>query len=252
MKISVITVSCNSAATIEDTIKSVAGQTCRDVEYIVVDGGSTDGTAEIIKRYEGGISRWVSEKDGGIYDAMNKGIRMATGDVVGILNSDDVYAGSNVLALVAEAFKKGGGCCYSDLTYVSRDLRKVVRYWRSGEYFPRKFRNGWHPPHPSFFVRREMYDRYGVFNPDFKIAADYEIMLRFMERHRMAAAYLPEVTVNMRVGGESGKSLINIIRANAEVRRAWLENGLKPPPLIYLRKPLSKLRQLALIGRREK
>ncbi len=252
MKMSVITVSYNSAATIEDTIRSVAGQRCGDVEYIVVDGGSTDGTPDIIKRYECNISRWVSEKDGGIYDAMNKGIKMSTGDVVGILNSDDVYAGADVLAMVAEAFGRGDDCCYSDLAYVSRDMKNVVRRWKSGEYRPGRFRIGWHPPHPSFFVRREIYDRYGMFNRDFRIAADYEIMLRFMERHKIAAAYLPEVTVKMRVGGESGKSLMNIIRANAEVRRAWLENGLKPPPLIYIRKPLSKLRQLSLIGRREK
>ncbi len=245
MKITIITVSYNSASTIENTIKSVLGQTHSDREYIVVDGGSTDGTVDIIKRFGDKISNWVSERDGGIYNAMNKGIRMATGDVIGVLNSDDVYAGEDSLAYLAEAFAiHKVDSCYSDLVYVDQDLGRVVRYWKSGEYTAGRFREGWHPPHPTFFVKKALYDRYGLFNTCYKIAADYEIMLRFLERYGASVRYIPEVTVKMRVGGASNRSVSNIAKANLEVRRAWVDNGLKPPPFIFIRKPLSKIKQL--------
>lgn len=250
MKISVITVSYNAVSTIEDTIVSVLGQThFDDVEYIVVDGGSTDGTADIIRRYGDNIAKWVSETDGGIYDAMNKGISMATGDVLGVLNSDDVYASGGVLACVAKVFASHGvDSCYSDLVYVNRSMAKTIRHWKSGEYTTGRFREGWHPPHPTFFAKKELYDRYGLFDTRYKISADYEIMLRFLERFRASAHYIPWVMVKMRVGGASNRSAFNIAKANIEVRRAWINNGLTPPPFIFLKKPLSKLKQLGLPG----
>ena len=249
MNISVITVSFNTATTLEDAINSVLIQSLiGSIEQIIIDGGSTDGTVEIIKKYGHKVSKWISEKDNGIYDAMNKGIGLATGDVIGFLNSDDVYVAQDTLASVAEIFKTGCDCCYSDLVYVNQDLKKTIRYWKSGEYRGGKFYEGWHPPHPTFFARREIFREYGLFDTSYKIAADYEIMLRFLVRHKISVSYLPEVTVKMRVGGESNRSLKNIIKANAEVKRAWLDNGLKPPPFIYLRKPLSKLKQIMTAG----
>ncbi len=249
MFFSIITVSYNSSSTIEDTLKSVFCQTVSsEVENIVIDGGSTDGTVELIKKYGDKVSKWISERDNGIYDAMNKGIEMATGDVIGFLNSDDAYADPDTLTSVMDTFKSGCDCCYSDLVYVSQNLSKIIRYWKSGKYSDGKFYEGWHPPHPTFFARREIFEKYGVFDASYKIAADYEIMLRFLVRHKISVSYLPEVTVKMRVGGESNRSLKNIIKANAEVKRAWLDNGLKPPPFIYLRKPLSKLKQIMTAG----
>lgn len=250
MKISVITVAYNSVSTIEDTIVSVVGQThFKDVEYIVVDGGSTDGTADIIKRHGDKIAKWVSETDGGIYDAMNKGISMATGDVIGVLNSDDVYAGEGVLERIAAALASPEvDSCYSDLVYVDGSMAKIKRRWKSGEFTAGRFREGWHPPHPTFFVKKELYSRYGPFDTRYKISADYEIMLRFLERFKASVRYIPQVTVKMRVGGASNRSLYNIAKANMEVRRAWINNGLTPPPFIFLKKPLSKLKQLGLHG----
>lgn len=248
IKISIVTVVFNGAHTINDAIDSVLVQKYQNVEYIVIDGGSMDETIKIIKKHAGNISFWVSEPDKGIYDAMNKGIGMATGDIIGVLNSDDVYANPDVLASVAGAFKTGCDCCYSDLVYVDRGLDKVIRHWNSGEYVPGSFRKGWHPPHPTFFAKKTLYDRYGLFNTGYKIAADYEIMLRFLERYGASVRYIPEVAVKMRVGGASNRSVSNIAKANMEVRRAWVDNGLAPPPFIYLRKPLSKLKQLVLPG----
>lgn len=245
MIFSVITVSYNSAATIKDTIKSVLGQTHKDLEYIVVDGGSSDGTVDIIKKYSDRVSRWVSERDGGIYDAMNKGIRLSSGDVIGILNSDDIYQDSGVLKRVAQEFDDPGvECCYGDLFYVSKDLGSVVRTWVSGSYSDKAFRRGWHPPHPAFFVRRRAYEKFGAFDLRFPIAADYELMLRFLMKNRLKASYIPETLVRMRTGGESNRSVGNIIKANIECYRSWKVNGLKVCPLIVARKPFSKLRQL--------
>jgi len=245
LKISVITVSFNAAATIGETLRSVASQSYGNVEHIVVDGGSTDGTVEIIRRHEAGLARWVSEPDKGLYFAMNKGVGMATGDVIGVLNADDVYAGPDALAHVAEAFQmRGVDSCYADLVYVDKRRGGVVRRWTSGEYTKGMFRKGWHPPHPTFFVRREVYERHGVFDPKFRISADYEIMLRFLERRGVSTTYIPEVLVRMRTGGLSNQSLMAIVSANVECCRAWRRNGMAVPPLGMIWKPMSKLRQL--------
>jgi len=248
MKVSIITVVYNNKNTIKDAIESVLNQTYKNIEYIIIDGASSDGTVEIIKSYGNKISKFISEPDNGIYDAMNKGIALATGDVVGILNSDDFYANNKVLERVVEVFK---GCkcdsIYGDLVYVDKnDTDKIVRYWKSKPFNKGLFQKGWHPAHPTFFVKKEIYDKYGLFNLDFKIAADYELMLRFLEKYKISSSYIPEIFVKMRVGGESNKSIRNIIKANIECYKAWQTNGLKINPIVFLTKPLSKIFQFKL------
>ncbi|MEM0333513.1 MAG: glycosyltransferase family 2 protein, partial [Candidatus Aenigmatarchaeota archaeon] len=193
MKISVITVTFNSASTIETTIHSLLCQTYKNVEFIIIDGLSTDRTLDIINYYRNKIDIFISEKDNGIYDAMNKGIGLATGDVISILNSDDMYANSSLLEVVANAFKRNQiDCLYGDLIYVNRiNTNKILRYWKSREFKENLFCTGWHPPHPTFFVKNECYQKYSSFNLDFKIAADYELMLRFLEKYLLKSFYLP-------------------------------------------------------------
>lgn len=245
MKISVITACYNSASTIEDTLLSVTGQDYADLEYILIDGASKDETMEIVNRYKDRIAKIVSEEDKGIYDALNKGIALASGDVIAILHADDLYAHASVLSSVMRVFaEKKSGSLYGDLHYVDRaDTNKTIRNWKSGSYYPGIFRKGWMPPHPSFFLRREYYERYGSFDTSFRTAADYELMLRMLEKHKVSTAYLPEVLVKMRVGGVSNVSLKNRIKANQEDRRAWKVNGLNPGLLTLIRKPLSKIAQ---------
>lgn len=244
-KISVVTVCYNSERTIEDTIRSVVTQDYPNVEYIIVDGLSRDNTLVIVDRYRNNIAKVVSEKDHGIYDAINKGAKLAEGEVVAILNSDDVYADEKVLSRVMKVFREtGAGAVYGDLEYVSRDdLSKVSRYWHSGAYRPGNFVRGWMPPHPAFFLRKSCYEKFGYFHTDFRTSADYELMLRMIHVHGVEPAYLPEVLVKMREGGQSNVSLKNRIEANREDRRAWLMNGIRPGALTLIRKPLSKLTQ---------
>lgn len=245
MKISVVTVTYNSAETVEDTIKSVLGQTYPDVEYIIVDGLSSDNTMEIINKYKDRIAVVVSEKDKGIYDAINKGVELATGEVVAILNSDDMFNHENVLTAVMKKFSEtGADAVYGDLVYVDRkDTSKVTRTWKSGLYREGKFLKGWMPPHPSFFVKKWCYQRFGKFHTHFKTSADYELMLRFIHVNKIKLSYLPEILVRMRLGGQSNVSLANRLEANREDRKAWELNGLKPGRLTLIRKPLSKIFQ---------
>ncbi len=245
MKISIITVTYNSAATVEQTIRSVVEQSYSDVEYIIIDGQSADGTLEIIEKYRRKIAHVVSEKDKGLYDALNKGIALATGDVIGLLHSDDFYINNRVLEKYAAAFlKQNSDAVYSDLYYVDRDnTSKIVRKWKSGAYRHSAFINGWMPPHPTFFVKKACYQKFGAFNLGFKSAADYELMLRFIEKHRISLSYLPEYTVNMRTGGKSNASLQNRVNANLEDRKAWEVNGLKPRFYTLYLKPLRKIIQ---------
>lgn len=247
MKISIITVSYNSAATIADTMQSVSGQDYPDVEYIIIDGNSTDGTLDIIMRFPT-VAKVVSEKDNGMYDAMNKGIRLATGEVIGILNSDDIYTHSSVLSDVVARFnKKNTDTVYGDLQYVSRlNVNKIIRTWRSGSFSRRKFYYGWMPPHPAFFVRKKVYDQVGLFNNSLSSAADYELILRILCKNQFDAAYLPEILVKMRTGGKSNASLFNRIAANKEDRLAWKLNGLHPYFFTLYCKPLRKVFQFLL------
>lgn len=245
MKISVITACYNSSETIGDTLRSVTEQDYADIEYIVVDGASSDDTLKKIEPFRGKIAKLVSEKDKGIYDALNKGIALASGEVIAILHADDVYANASVLSQVMQVFaEKKCGAVYGDLQYVDRsDMNKVVRNWKSGNYSPGIFRKGWMPPHPAFFLRREYYTRYGNFDTSFRTAADYELMLRMLEKNKVSVSYLPQLLVKMRVGGVSNVSLKNRIKANREDRRAWKVNGLKPGLFTLIRKPLSKIIQ---------
>lgn len=245
MKISVITIAFNAADTIEETIRSVLSQDCDSLEYILIDGGSTDGTMEIVEGYRHAFSKIVSEPDRGIYDAMNKGLALASGDLIALLNADDVYAHSSVLNSVCKSIVDNGvEACYADLEYVHRkNPAKIVRKWTSGAYNRLNFKRGWMPPHPAFFVKREVYEKYGYFNTDLKTSADYELMLRFLYRHEVAVTYLPETVVKMKVGGQSNQSIHNRIKANKEDRKAWEINGLDPGRLTFVMKPLRKLNQ---------
>ncbi len=250
-KITIITTVFNSVETIADCIKSVKSQTYRPVEHIVIDGNSTDGTLEIIKAYEKYLACVVSEKDDGVYDGMNKGLKLATGDIVGILNADDFYSGPWVLEKVVKAFSSSGvESCYGDLAYVDHQhTDRIVRFWRSGEFYYKRFYWGWMPPHPTFFVRREVYERHGYFNLRLGSAADYELMLRFLLKYRISTTYIPEVLVKMRTGGVSNASLRNRILANRNDRLAWKINNLKPYPWTLFLKPLRKLPQFFVFGK---
>ena len=245
MRVSIITVSYNSASTIKDTIDSVLVQDYPNIEYIVVDGNSKDNTLEIIQSYGSRISKVISEKDKGIYDAMNKGVALASGDIVGILNSDDFYANSAVIREVVNQFNlHQTDSVYGDLDYVKVSPPfDIVRKWRSGNYQKKRFYKGWMPPHPSFFLRRSCYEQFGVFDLQFKRAADYELMLRMLLKNECTSSYLPLVLVKMRVGGASNSSIKARLEANKEDRKAWEVNGLKPKWLTLVRKPFSKIFQ---------
>jgi glycosyltransferase involved in cell wall biosynthesis len=245
MKVSIITISYNSAETIEDTIKSVVSQDYPNIEYIIIDGASKDTTLSIVDKYKDKIAKVISEKDKGIYDAMNKGVQNATGDIIGILNSDDYYYDTTVISEVVRLFEqeKTDGL-YADLVYVDRaDSEKIIRYWKSGKYTPGKFLKGWMPPHPTFFVKKEVYTHFGLYNTDLRSAADYEFMLRVIHKNKISLCYMPRVLTKMRVGGMSNVSLKNRWRANMEDRRAWKINGIKPRWYTLTVKPLSKLFQ---------
>jgi glycosyltransferase len=242
LKVSIITVVLNNVQHIENCINSVLNQTYGNIEYIVIDGGSTDGTIDVIRKYETQISMWVSEPDRGIYDAMNKGIMKSSGDIIGILNSDDVYTDEKVIEkVVAFLLENYTDSCYGDLAYVDRnDINKIIRDWKSNIYDKENFRRGWMPPHPAFFVKRKIYQQYGMFNMDFPLAADYELMLRFLYVKDIATAYIPECLVKMRTGGRSHPGLLNTCKNMVENYHAWKFNGLSTNPLTFLMKPLFK------------
>lgn len=211
MKFSIITPTLNSEKTILDCLQSVSGQSYSYKEHIIVDGGSVDKTIEIARRFSQGI-RILSKKDNGLYDAINRGIKMASGDIIGILHSDDFYASNSVLQKVYEVFKNSSAdSCYGDLNYVLKNSTdKIIRRWKAGSFDMGKFKNGWMPPHPTFFVKKGIYLKYGLFDLAYKISSDYELMLRFLYKNKISTAYLPEILVNMRIGGESNKNIKKI------------------------------------------
>ncbi len=246
MKISIITTTCNSAATISDTLESVLSQTHKDWELIIQDGLSQDETLSVVRRYEplfGEKMRIFSEKDEGLYDAMNRGISRATGDVVGILNSDDFYFDNHVLEDINKAMEdQPVDCIYGDLVYVMpNNKNRIVRIWKGSQYQKGAYQYGWHPAHPTFYARRECYDKYGVFNTNIAVSADFELMLRFIEVANLRNQYIHRYFVKMRMGGESNGSLRNIIRGNRNILRAMRENGLKPSPLFMPYRIMPKL-----------
>jgi len=245
MKISIITASFNCAQTIEDCIQGIVDQTYPDIEHIIIDGGSRDRTLEVINKNRDKIAKIVSEPDKGIYDAMNKGIGLATGDIIGIINSDDVVADTSVIETVVKCLsERNADTCYGDLVYVDREnTDKVIRYWKAEDFHRERFRNGWMPPHPAFFVKKEIYDQYGLFNLNFPVAADYELMLRFLYKYNVSTTYIPKVLVKMRTGGKSRPGVINTAKNMLENYRAWKVNGLETNLLTFIMKPLSKATQ---------
>jgi len=250
MKISVITVIYNSKDTVQDAIGSVLSQDYDDLEFIIVDGASIDGCVEVIQdlinSYEDKNITFISEKDEGIYDAMNKGIRLAAGEVVGFLNGDDVYNGKTVLKKVADVFANPSvDVCYADLVYVDKnDLKKVTRYWKSLDYQDGLFSKGWAPPHPTFFVRRRVYEKYGLFDLSYSMGNDVELMMRFLSKYKLKSVYVPDIFVKMRLGGVSNKHLLNIVIQNMELFRAGKKNDIKIfPPLFILRKIIARISQ---------
>ncbi len=297
MKISIITATRNCASTVADCMTSIRCQTHPHIEQIVIDGASSDDTVPIVKGSGHSVETLpphpsrlprpaapgkphaarrtvlLSEPDSGIYDAMNKGIGLVTGDVVGILNSDDRYTDDEVLARVAAVFADPAVMsCYGDLVYVKKAKGavqgsrfkaqgmnselgtlnpefKIHRYWKAGVFDPGRFYQGWMPPHPTFFVRRSVYERYGAFRLDMGSAADYELMLRLLVKQRISATYIPSVLVAMRLGGASNATLNNRLRANQMDRRAWEVNGLTPLPWTIFLKPLRKINQWLVKGR---
>jgi len=245
MQISIITVVLNGASTIESCLRSVIDQDYSDIEHIIIDGSSTDGTLDIVNKWSSRVSKIVSEPDKCLCDAMNKGIKLASGDIVGILNSDDFYVDNNIISNVASVFENPSvDSCYGDLLYVNRnDTDRVIRYWKSRPYHDKLFYWGWMPAHPTFFVRRKIYEEYGMLNLDLGTAADYELMLRLLLRHGISAEYIPKVLVKMRVGGKSNASNKDRFFANLNDRKAWKINNLKPKPWTLFLKPISKILQ---------
>jgi glycosyltransferase len=244
MKVSIITVCFNSENTILDTIISIESQSYGDIEYIIVDGLSTDSTLELIKKNCTKVSTFIIEKDKGIYDALNKGIKAATGDVIGFLHSDDLFASKTAVADLVDKFESSqSDAVYADLEYVSKDdLSHVVRLWKSGEYNFSKLKKGWMPPHPTFYMKSELYEKFGGFDLDFKIAGDYDSLLRYLWVNNISMSYVPKVLLKMRVGGASNRSLKNIIQKTQEDIAALKNNGV-PPLKAILWKNLSKIPQ---------
>ena len=249
MKISVVTAVWNRATTLPAAITSLRGQTYLDIEHVIQDGGSTDGTLEVIDRLSGPDAAVVSEPDKGIYDAINRGIARATGDVVGLLHSDDFLAHDGVLAAVADAFADPKvQAVYGDLDYVSAtDTGHVVRRWRTGPYSAAKLARGWMPAHPTLYLRREVYETYGAYDTQFRIAADYDAILRYFGKAKVSSVYLPQVMVKMRMGGASNASLKHILRKSREDLTALRRNEVGGVGALA-RKNLSKLGQFIQKG----
>lgn len=228
LKVSVITVCYNSAHTIEETIQSVVKQNYGNIEYLIIDGGSTDGTLDILKKYQVPMMKVVSESDNGIYDAMNKGISLASGDIIGFLNADDLFANENVLKNVAQVFESfSPDACFGDLIYFSSSQQKIVRYWQGCAFQVGAFAKGWSPAHPTFYVKRAIYQQYGGFNLNYPMGNDIELMMRLLEKHRIKSIYLPTILVKMRLGGVSNKSIKNIWIQNKSILSAAKHLKLK-------------------------
>jgi len=246
MIITVITVARNAAWTIGEAVASVAGQTHHAVEHLLIDGASTDNTVNAARAASIRLTKIVSEPDTGIYDAMNKGLRLATGEVVGFLNADDIYAHTGVLARVAEIMVANPQieACYADLDYVDRNNPdRVIRHWRSAAFVPGLFARGWVPPHPTVYFRRSVLDRVGLFDTRYRLAADFEHLLRAFEVHRVRNIYVPEVWVKMRLGGATNRSVKNVLHGNREIADALRRHRIGWPPFTQACRMLRRVPQ---------
>ena len=237
-----------------DALRSILGQqldSSDELELVVIDGGSTDGTLDVIEGFHGRLGVFVSGPDKGIYDAMNKGLQLASGEVIGTLNADDLYQDDRVLATVLDAFRGGQAeVVYGDLVYVKKnDASSVVRFWKSNPYKHGAFERGWMPPHPTFFARRQVYERHGNFDLEFRLASDFELTMRFLAKAQVQSLYIPKVFVRMRMGGATNNSVRNVLEGNLESYRACKKNGLHVSPLFILRKILSRLPQFFIKSR---
>ena len=246
MRITLITVCYNSAAHIADTLRSVDAQTWPDIEHLIIDGASRDDTLAIVAAHPQPWRRVLSEPDKGIYDAMNKGLRLASGELVGFLNADDFLADPEAVARIARAAEQGADAVYGDLVYVAEhDTARVVRHWVSGDYAPARLARGWMPPHPTFYARRALFERLGGFDTRYRIAADYDLMMRLLTRGQARLAYVPEVQIRMRTGGASNRSLANLWRKSLEDLHIMRKHGVGGLATLLL-KNLIKLPQFLL------
>lgn len=250
IKVTLITVTLNSQKYLEDCIQSVLGQDYKNIEHIIIDGESTDGTLDIIEKYKDHIACWVSEKDYSMYDAINKGMKMATGDIIGTLNSDDILASTDVISKIVSSLEsKKVDAVYGDLVYVDQDNTKnILRKWKGGEFNINRFRYGWMPAHPTFYFRRSLLDTCGYYETHFFTAADYEFMTRYLYYHKVSAAYIPKLIVKMRNGGLSNSSIFRRLRANRRDYLAMKKNRVPMPFVVAFLKPMIKLHQYTNIG----
>ena len=245
MKVSIITVTYNSAPYLPDCINSVMKQDYKNIEHIIIDGKSTDGTIEVIKDFADHVAKWTSETDRGMYDAINKGIKLATGDIIGILNSDDMFASEDVISEIVRCFEEYQlDAVYGDLVYVQKaNTNKVVRLWKGFSYQRYRFQYGWMPAHPTFYIKRELIEKFGGYESHYFTAADYEFMARYLYRHHISARYLPKLIVKMRMGGQSNNTIKSRLRANRRDYLAMKRNHIPFPLLVSVLKPIIKLHQ---------
>jgi glycosyltransferase involved in cell wall biosynthesis len=248
MKVTIITAVYNGAEHIQSCIESVLSQDYQDIEYILVDGASKDTTLEIVKSYGNKISKIISEPDKGMYDAMNKGLKLATGDIVGILNSDDFYIDNTIISQIVTEFQKTkADSIFADIAFVTKEnLNKIVRYYSSASFRPWKFRFGYMPAHPSFFLKRNVYEKYGYFKTDYKLCADFDLIVRLYFTHKISFSYYPKMVVKMRMGGKSNQSIGNIMLLNKEILRGCRENGINSNIIFIYLKYITKVFELLL------
>jgi glycosyltransferase len=244
MKVSIITISYNSSSTIEKTLKSVASQSYPNIEHIIIDGDSSDNTIEICNKFHH-VSKIISELDNGVYDAFNKGLMLATGDIIGFLNSDDVFHKEDSLKTILNSFDDNVDCVFGDLIY-SNNKNETKRIWKGSKFKKGAFKKGWMPAHPTFYCKRSIYEKYGFFKEEYKIAGDFELMLRFLEKHNIKSKYIPRTIVNMKLGGISNRSLGNIFKILQEEFKAFKQNNISLNKIFYILHKSKKVKEFKI------